>query len=456
MFLGIGIGIWAFLLYIASIIIWMLVFKRNIAECMGVGFIVVALFNGISAVPETLGTALFSASKESSFLATMLFLIMAVIMTKTGMIDRLVELLNSLIGRVKGGAAYVSVCASFIFGLVSGNAIANCATVGAITVPWMKESGWPKKVAATMNAGNAGVGQSMPACTAMFLLLGLAPVAAEMTVGQAYIAVLCGGTWTFIYRLIRVRLYAGKYNVQAVPEDQIKPIRQSFKDNWTSLLMLAGIALPLFLTMGPIAAFLTSAASFAKEGVSSINIVLWVPIVVSIICIIVGRKNLPQTAGDWITMLRESQPTFATVGGVLLFALSASNVLTMIGFDQDLKLLLETLVLPNIVMIILTCIMIVLVAGPLSAVATTAAVGAVAYSVFVGAGVHPIAAVAAFMICISTEGASPPSSSPIFISCGLAEVEDPKVIFVPLITDYVIPLIAVATLVAVGLLPIIK
>lgn len=188
----------------------------------------------ISAFPGTLGTALLSASKESSFLATMLFLLMSVIMTKTGMIARLVELLNSIIGRIKGGAAYVSVCASFLFGLVSGNAIANCATVGAITVPWMKESGWPKEVSATMNAGNAGVGQSMPSCTAMFLLLGLAPVAAAMTVGQAYIAVLCGGAWTFVYRLIRVWLYAKKYNVQAVPEDQIKPFGQSFHDNWTS------------------------------------------------------------------------------------------------------------------------------------------------------------------------------------------------------------------------------
>ncbi len=101
-------------------------------------------------------------------------------------------------------------------------------------------------------------------------------------------------------------------------------------------------------------------------------------------------------------------------------------------------------------MVILTCIMIALVAGPLSAVATTAAVGQVAYSIFVDAGVAPICAIVAFMLCISTEGASPPSSSPIFISCGLAEVKDPKVIFRPLITDYVLPLLGVAVLVAYG------
>ena len=148
--MGIGIGVWAFIVYILAILVWMLVVKRNIAEAMLVGLVVISLFNGPANILTTIWDAVYAASKESSFLATMLFLLMAVVMTRTGIIAKLVELLNSMIGRIRGGAAYVSVCASFLFGLVSGNAIANCSTVGAITVPWMKDSGWPKPVAATM------------------------------------------------------------------------------------------------------------------------------------------------------------------------------------------------------------------------------------------------------------------------------------------------------------------
>ena len=236
----IGIGVLAFVAYILAILIWMLVVKRNIAEAMLVGLVVIALFNGPANILTTLWNAVFAASKESSFLATMLFLLMAVVMTKTGIITKLVELLNSMIGRVRGGAAYVSVCASFLFGLVSGNAIANCSTVGAITVPWMKDSGWPKPVAATMNAGNAGVGQSMPSCSALYLLVGLAEVAAVVSVGQAYVACLCAGAWTFGYRLLRVWLYARKYDVRPVPADQIKPLGRSFRDNWTIAAHAAG------------------------------------------------------------------------------------------------------------------------------------------------------------------------------------------------------------------------
>ena len=450
------IGVIAFVVYILAILVWMLVIKRNIAEAMLVGLIVIALFNGPANILTTLWDATFAASKESSFLATMLFLLMAVVMTKTGIIAKLVELLNSMIGRVRGGAAYVSVCASFLFGLVSGNAIANCSTVGAITVPWMKDSGWPKPVAATMNAGNAGVGQAMPSCSALYLLVGLAEVSAVVSVGEAYIACLCAGAWTFGYRLLRVWLYARKYDVRPVPADQIKPLGQSFHDNWTSLLMLLGIEIPLLLTVGPISDALAAIPSIGSDGIGSVNIVLWVPIVVCVICLIVGRKNLPRSVGGWVDILKGCQHTFCTVGGVLLFALAASNVLNIVGFDQDLAAILQSLDLPGIVMAILTCVMIALVAGPLSAVATTAAVGQVAYSIFVGTGgIAPICAVCAFMICISTEGASPPSSSPIFISCGLAEVEDPKVIFRPLITDYILPLLVVAVLVAYGIFPVI-
>ena len=454
--MSIGIGLWAFILYIITIMSWILIVKRNVTEGMAAGLLVVALFNGPRNLIQTLVSAMVGAAQETPFLATMLFLIMATIMSKAGIIAKLVELLNSMIGRVKGGAAYVSVCASFLFGLVSGNAVANSATVGAITIPWMKESGWPKKAAAAMNAGNAGLGQSMPACTAMFLLVGMTEVAAAMDIGEAHLAVLCGGTWTFVYRVLRVWLNTRKYDVQPVPADQIKPLKQSFKDNWNSLLMLAGIAIPLLITMGPLSNLLKSIESFGAAGVKSINIVVWVPVVICFICILVGHKNLPKNAGGWLDIVKSCQKSFCNVGAVLLLAIAACNVLNSVGFDKDLAAVLEALQLPGIVMIILTCIITVLVAGPLSAVATTAAIGAVAYQAFVSAGATPLAAVAAFMICISTEGASPPSSAPIFLSCGLADVEDPKEIFGLLIMDYVVPIIFVAVLVCVGILPVIQ
>lgn len=450
----IGIGLWAFICFLAIVFLWILLLKRNVTEGLGVAFLAISLFMGPTNYPTTILTALNTAALDTPFLATMLFMLMAAIMNKAGVIERLVELLNSLIGKVRGGAAYVSTCASFMFGLVSGNGDANSATVGAITVPWMRESGWPPTIAATINAGNAGVCQAMPACTAMFLLVGLEGVSEYIDVGTAYIAVLCAGVWSLGYRLLRVWLYARKYDVQPVPADRIKPLGQSFRDNGIALLMLVGISIPLIITIGPFSDVLESIVSFGSTGLGAINIVIWVPILVCIICIIIGWKRLPHTVSGWLELAKGCQKSICSAGTILLFSLSACDVLNKLGFSNDLAVILGGLELPGILMILIGCLLVVLVASPLSANATTTAIGAVTFTAFIQAGASPSAAVAAYMIALSTAGASPPSSAPIFISCGLAGVEKAESLFKPLIVDYVIPITILAVLVAMGILPV--
>ena len=51
-------------------------------------------------------------------------------------------------GRLKGGAAKVSVLSSALFGSISGSASANVASTGMVTLPSMRHLGYPKRVAA--------------------------------------------------------------------------------------------------------------------------------------------------------------------------------------------------------------------------------------------------------------------------------------------------------------------
>ncbi|MFT6372414.1 MAG: TRAP-type uncharacterized transport system fused permease subunit [Gammaproteobacteria bacterium] len=46
-------------------------------------------------------------------------------------------------GRLRGGAAKVSVISSALFGSISGSASANVASTGAITLPAMTKLGYP-------------------------------------------------------------------------------------------------------------------------------------------------------------------------------------------------------------------------------------------------------------------------------------------------------------------------
>ena len=452
--MSIGLGVWAFLAYLAVVIAWSTAFKRSMSESMLFGFLIVAAFGGFDNYFSTLTSALYEAATEEIFLATMLFVFMSAIMAKTGIIGELVEILNSLIGRLRGGSAYVSVLASALFGLVSGNSVANAATVGTITIPWMIESGWPKEAAATICAGNAGSGQSFPASSAMFIMLGLPQVAAVVTIDNFYLAMLTAGLWCVLYRMIIVRYYVSKYHIQAISGANIQPIGAALKKNWPALLMFVSIAIPLIITISPLSKKLKAIESFGAAGVKSISIVLWVPILMSIICIIEGWKRLPHSVSGWRDMLLDTQNSFANVGSIFLFAIAGSNVLSSVGFGDDLNLLLQSLSLPKVVLVLVVGILVALVGGPLSGVATTIAMGPVAFAAMTGAGVNPIAAVAAFLIWMSTEGASPPSSSPIFVSCGLAGVDKVQVTFFPLVFHYVVPIVLIGALIAMGVLPI--
>lgn len=65
-------------------------------------------------------------------------------------------------GKLKGGAAKVSVISSALFGSISGSASANVASTGAITLPAMTRLGYPKRLAAAVEAVASSGGQIMP------------------------------------------------------------------------------------------------------------------------------------------------------------------------------------------------------------------------------------------------------------------------------------------------------
>ncbi len=65
-------------------------------------------------------------------------------------------------GRLKGGAAKVSVVSSALFGSISGSASANVASTGTVTLPAMTRLGYPRALAGAVEAVASSGGQIMP------------------------------------------------------------------------------------------------------------------------------------------------------------------------------------------------------------------------------------------------------------------------------------------------------
>lgn len=91
-----------------------------------------------------------------------LFVLFGAFLERSGATEFFIKLSYVLTGKYAGGPAKTAVFASSLMGSVSGSAIANAVTTGAITIPLMKKVGYRPETAAGIEAAASTGGQMMP------------------------------------------------------------------------------------------------------------------------------------------------------------------------------------------------------------------------------------------------------------------------------------------------------
>lgn len=425
--------------------------KRQISEALLVALVACSLVAGLDA-PRLLWQSMYKAAQSDITFAGMAFVFMGVVVNETGLITRLITILDSIFGRLRGGSAYVSTLGSAAIGLVAGSTAGNTATVGTVTIPWMKRSGWSAPRAATLVAGNSGLGVSLPPNSTMFILLAL-PIASQVSQASIYISLLVAGTYATIYRLVLVFIWTRTDNIPKTDPKFLEPFPKAWREGWTSTLIFIGILLPVLLSFGPLYDWLVHEDRVGEAALKAISIIVWVPILITLIALVEGWNRLPKTPQEMAAAVKREIPQFATVGVSLFAALAATGVMSELGVGEDLAGFLNSLNLPKPLIVAVICLLVIIVATPLSSTATVSAIGVPALAVLVALDVPVVVAMVAILLCSSTEGASPPAGAPIYLASGLAET-DPVKTFVPLIMYFVLPMALLAWLVTMGFLPI--
>lgn len=444
------IGIWALGAYLAVILLWTTLVKRSVGEAMILGFLAVLPFTGAAAA-QVGWAALQKAATDEIVYATMAFVFMGYLLDKAGVLDKLIDLLNSLIGGVKGGPAWVSTVASAGLGGVVHNQAAIAATVGSVTIPWMEKSKLDKPAAATLVAGNAGMGITFPFSASMFVLVGSATVGPLLNINELVWPLLIGGLWCFLHRLVVTWLLVRKSGMTPLDAAHRPTIRAAFGQGWATLLLFVVVAIPLVITSGAIADGLS--AWTGGDVTKTVSVIMWIPVVLIITGAILGRKRLPLGRHGWWTFLLGSAPRFGIVGITVLFAFAGANALAATGLPKQMTALLGQMNLPLWLLAILVGLIVIAVAAPLSATATMAAVGTVGVASLVAAGVPATTAAVAVLVFSSCEAAVPPGGAPLYVACGIADVNPIKT-FGRLLTHYALPLLGIGVLIILGVLPI--
>src|SRR6056300_13255 len=126
-------------------------------------------------------------------------------------------------GKLRGGAAKVSVISSALFGSISGSASANVASTGMVTLPAMIKLNYPKRLAAAVEAVASSGGQIMPPLmgAGAFVMVELTGIPyADIIVAAALPALLY-----FFAVWIGVDIYALRFGLRPLNNDARPAVR---------------------------------------------------------------------------------------------------------------------------------------------------------------------------------------------------------------------------------------
>ena len=141
------------------------------------------------------------------WLSIPLFIIAGEIMSSIGMTERLVTLSRLMVGRLRGGLAYVNVVGSMLFSGVSGSALADISALGPIEMKMMEKDGYPKDFAAALTVSSAIQGPIIPPSIPLIMFSALTNVSvAALFLGGAIPGLMLGiAQMSVIYVMARRR-----------------------------------------------------------------------------------------------------------------------------------------------------------------------------------------------------------------------------------------------------------
>jgi tripartite ATP-independent transporter DctM subunit len=130
-----------------------------------------------------LPTAMVDGVSGFELLAVPFFILTGDLMNRSGMTQRIIDLILFFIGMVRGALAYVSITVSLFASGISGSAPADASAVSAVLMPAMRRAGYRPTFAASVNAASAIIGPIMPPSIPMIFVA----LVTGLSVGQLFL-----------------------------------------------------------------------------------------------------------------------------------------------------------------------------------------------------------------------------------------------------------------------------
>jgi len=159
-----------------------------------------------------------------SLLAIPFFVLAGAIMAEGGMARRLIAFASVFVGFIRGGLALVNICASSLFGCISGSSVADTSSIGSVMIPQMEKAGYSRVFATNVTiCGSVQAILIPPSHNAVIYSLA---VGGSVSIGHLLVAGFFPGLLLglSLATLVLIMAYKNDY-----PKGEVVPFRQAVK-----------------------------------------------------------------------------------------------------------------------------------------------------------------------------------------------------------------------------------
>jgi tripartite ATP-independent transporter DctM subunit len=357
---------------------------------MGLGGIGLYLVEGAN-IGLLLGTSSWSAASSWSLTALPLFIWMGEILFRTRLSRDLFEGLAPILAKLPGKLLHVNILSCGIFAAVSGSSAATAATIGRMTLPELSRRGYPDSLAIGTLAGSGTLGLLIPPS----IILIVYGVAAEVSISRLFLAGVFPGLlliglfmmYTMGWSLLSKRTAGNDEDIEYTFAEKIIALKKLFPIATLIFGVLgsiyAGIATPteaaafgvlgsliiavvtgsfswdgfkgsilgavksscmlglilvgahfLTLAMGFVGIPLTLAAWIAEQGLSSIELIIYLAIFFIILgCFLDGISVIVLTTSIVLPMVQQQGIDLMWFGIFLVLVVEMSQITPPVGFN---------------------------------------------------------------------------------------------------------------------------
>ena len=409
---------------LAVIFIWFVAFKRPVYEAVFVSFVVLLFVTGtyanvFSYIDKGLSTSLLYSMAA--------FVAMSIVMTKTKVIDSCIAIILSVLGRVTGGAGYVSVIASGFMGALSGSGPGNVMSTGVITIPAMIKSGFPRELAGNIESNSSYLGNMIPPSSNIVAALGaftaLYPTV-NMTIGQFWVVLWGVSIWFIIQRMLMVYGFCKYYKVKPLSKEELPNFKESLKIGWQGLLLPFIILVPFVLDYLFKDTFFTQRLGEAGAKAFSSSMLIFVPGIAALYACIITKDKSVVSLRNLADMFAKGVKTISPTIGVCLFGYMIGALFADLNVAVEMEAFILGFSFGKLGMVIFLCVITCILGMVIPGSSIVVIFGPVFITSFASVGVDPLLAAAMLpCICGVMCGITPPLGLGMYAGMTISEAD---------------------------------